>query len=142
MEVLTARAEANLRASVATGTTTVRDCGTVNEIAFAVRAGVEAGEIVGPRVLTSGAGLTISGGHCYFFCHEVDTTAELRAAVAEQARQGADFIKIFATGGNLTPATNPFAAQYSAEQIGAVVEAAHHAGMAVAAHAHAPEGIA
>jgi imidazolonepropionase-like amidohydrolase len=142
MEVLTARAVKNLRASVASGTTTVRDCGTVNEIAFAVRAGVEEGEIEGPRVLSSGAGLTISGGHCYFFCHEVDTTAQLRAAVAEQARAGADFIKIFATGGNLTPATNPFVAQYSAEQIGAVVEAAHAAGMAVAAHAHAPEGIA
>ncbi len=142
MEMLTARAIANLRAGVAAGTTTVRDCGTLNDVAFAVRAGVEAGEIDGPRVLTCGAGLTISGGHCHFFCHEVDTTAELRAAVAEQAQAGADFIKIFATGGNLTPATNPFAAQYSADQIRAVVEAAHDAGLAVAAHAHAPEGIA
>jgi imidazolonepropionase-like amidohydrolase len=142
MEVLTARAVANLQAAVATGTTTVRDCGTLNEVAFMVRAGVEAGEVVGPRVLTSGAGLTTSGGHCHFFCHQVDTTAELRAAVTEQARAGADFIKIFATGGNLTPATNPFAAQYGADQIRAVVETAHAAGLSVAAHAHAPEGIA
>jgi imidazolonepropionase-like amidohydrolase len=142
MEVLTARAVANLQAAVATGTTTVRDCGTLNDVAFMVRAGVEAGEIVGPRVLTSGAGLTTSGGHCHFFCHQVDTTAELREAVTEQARAGADFIKIFATGGNLTPATNPFAAQYGADQIRAVVETAHAAGLSVAAHAHAPEGIA
>ena len=142
MEMLTARAIANLRAAVAAGTTTVRDCGTLNDVAFAVRAGVEAGEIDGPRVLTCGAGLTTSGGHCHFFCHEVDTTAELRAAVAEQAQAGADFIKIFATGGNLTRATNPFAAQYGADQIRAVVETAHDAGLAVAAHAHAPEGIA
>jgi imidazolonepropionase-like amidohydrolase len=62
--------------------------------------------------------------------------------VAEQAQAGADFIKIFATGGNLTPATNPFAPQYGADQIRAVVETAHDAGLAVAAHAHAPEGIA
>jgi imidazolonepropionase-like amidohydrolase len=142
MEMLTARAVANLRASLAAGTTTVRDCGTLNDVAFAVRAGVEAGDIDGPRVLTSGAGMTISGGHCHFFCHEVDTSAGLRAAVAEQAQVGADFIKIFATGGNLTPTTDPFAAQYSAEQIRAAVEAAHDAGLAVAAHAHAPEGIA
>jgi imidazolonepropionase-like amidohydrolase len=141
MEMLTARAVANLRASLAVGTTTVRDCGTVNEVAFAVRAGVDAG-IEGPRVLTSGAGLTIPGGHCHFFCHEADTSAELRAAVAAQVQAGADFIKIFVTGGNLTPMTNPFAAQYSADQIRAVVEAAHEAGLAVAAHAHAPEGIA
>jgi imidazolonepropionase-like amidohydrolase len=142
MEMLTARAVANLGASLAAGTTTVRDCGTVNEVAFAVRAGVEGGGIAGPRVLTSGAGLTVSGGHCYFFCHEVDTSAELRAAVAEQARVGADFIKVFATGGGLPPASNPFAAQYSADQIRAVVEVAHGGGLAVAAHAHAPEGIA
>jgi imidazolonepropionase-like amidohydrolase len=142
LEMLTARAIANLRAAVAAGTTTVRDCGTLNDVAFAVRAGVEASEIDGPRVLTCGAGLTISGGHCYFFCHQVDTTAELRAAVAEQVRAGADFIKVFATGGGLTPMTNPFAAQYAADQLGAVVETAHGAGLAVAAHAHAPEGIA
>jgi imidazolonepropionase-like amidohydrolase len=141
-EKLTARAVANLRAAVATGTTTIRDCGTLNDVAFAVRAGVEAREIDGPRVLTSGAGLTTSGGHCHFFCHQVDTTEELRAAVAEQARAGADFIKIFVTGGNLTPGTNPFAVQYGADQIRAVVETAHDAGLAVAAHAHAPEGIA
>jgi imidazolonepropionase-like amidohydrolase len=141
-EMLTARAVANLRAAVATGTTTVRDCGTLNEVAFAVRAGVEAGEIDGPRVLTCGAGLTTPGGHCHFFCHQVDTTEELRAAVAEQAQAGADFIKIFATGGNITPGTNPFAAQYRADQVRAVVETAHDAGLAVAAHAHAPEGIA
>jgi len=140
--MLTARAVANLEAAVAAGTTTVRDCGTLNDVAFAVRAGVEAGGINGPRVLTSGAGLTTTGGHCHFFCHQVDTTADLCAAVAEQADAGADFIKIFATGGNLTPGTNPFAAQYSADQIRAVVETAHDAGLAVAAHAHAPEGIA
>jgi imidazolonepropionase-like amidohydrolase len=142
MEMLTARAIANLRAAVTAGTTTVRDCGTLNDVAFMVRAGVESGEIDGPRVLTSGAGLTTSGGHCHFFCHQVGTTAELRAAVTEQAQAGADFIKIFATGGNLTPATNPFAPQYGADQIRAVVEAAHDAGLAVAAHAHAPDGIA
>ena len=86
--------------------------------------------------------MTISGGHCHFFCHEANTTEELRGAVAEQAQTGADFIKIFVTGGNLTPTTNPFAAQYTADQIRQVVEAAHDAGLAVAAHAHAPEGIA
>jgi imidazolonepropionase-like amidohydrolase len=141
-EVLTARAVANVRAALAAGTTTIRDCGTLNDVAFAVRARVEAGEIDGPRVVTCGAGLTTSGGHCHFFCHQVDTTEELRAAVAEQAQAGADFIKIFATGGNITPGTNPFAAQYGADQLRAVVETAHDAGLAVAAHAHAPEGIA
>jgi imidazolonepropionase-like amidohydrolase len=142
IDALIDRAIDNLRAALSAGVTTVRDCGTLNGVAFVVRAGVDAGEIAGPRVLTCGAGLTSSGGHCHFFCHEVETTEELRAAIAEQARAGADFIKVFATGGNLTPGTNPFAAQYRAEQLHVVVETAHDAGLAVAAHAHAPEGIA
>jgi imidazolonepropionase-like amidohydrolase len=142
IDALIKRAIDNLRAAVSAGITTVRDCGTLNEVAFVVRGRVEAGVIAGPRVLSCGAGLTTSGGHCHFFCHEVDTTEELRAAVAEQAHAGADFIKVFATGGNLTPGTNPFAAQYRAEQLGVVVDTAHDAGLAVAAHAHAPEGIA
>lgn len=142
IDALINRAIDNLRAAVSAGVTTVRDCGTLNDVAFVVRERVEAGEIAGPRVLTCGAGLTTSGGHCHFFCHEVDTTEELRAAVAEQAQAGADFIKVFATGGNLTPDTNPFAAQYRADQLRVVVETAHDTGLAVAAHAHAPAGIA
>jgi len=142
LEALTARALDNLRAAVSAGVTTVRDCGTLNEVAFAARAAVASGELVGPRVVTCGSSLTTHGGHCHFFSIEVDTAEELRQAVADQTRAGADFIKVFATGGNLTPGTNPFAPQYSTEQLRAVVEAAHGAGLRVAAHAHAPEGIA
>jgi imidazolonepropionase-like amidohydrolase len=141
-EMLMERAISNLRAALTAGTTTVRDCGTLNDVAFAIRDRVLTGEIIGPRVLTCGAGLTVPGGHCHFFCHQVETTAQLRGAVADQVGAGADFIKIFATGGNLTPATDPFAPQYTSDQIRAVVEAAHDSGLAVAAHAHAPEGIA
>jgi imidazolonepropionase-like amidohydrolase len=136
------RALDNLSAAVFAGVTTVRDCGTLNEVAFTVRHAVESGEVVGPRVLTCGSGLTTPGGHCHFFCLEVDTIEALRGAVVAQARAGADFIKVFATGGNLTPGTNPFAPQYSADELRAVVDAAHDAGLRVAAHAHAPEGIA
>jgi imidazolonepropionase-like amidohydrolase len=139
---LTARAIGNLRAAVAAGITTVRDCGTLNEVAFAVRAAVAKGDLIAPRVITCGSGLTTPRGHCHFFSIEVDTVEGLRSAVADQARAGADFIKVFATGGKLTPGTDPFSPQYSAEQLRAVVESAHEAGLRVAAHAHAPEGIA
>lgn len=142
IEALIDRARENLRASVSAGVTTVRDCGTLNEVAFEVRTAIQAGQIVGPRVLTCGEGITTRGGHCHFFCHEVDSRDELKAAVAEQSRVGADFIKVFATGGHLTPGTDPYAIQYGADQLRWVVEAAHEAGLKVAAHAHAPEGIA
>jgi imidazolonepropionase-like amidohydrolase len=61
--------------------------------------------------------------------------------VTSQARAGADLIKVFVTGGNLTPNTDPFALQYSAERLTVAVNAAHEHGLRVAAHAHAPAGI-
>jgi imidazolonepropionase-like amidohydrolase len=142
LAALTARAVHNLRAAILAGVTTVRDCGTLNEVAFAVRALVADGELVAPRVVTCGSALTTTRGHCHFFSIEVDTVAGLRAAVADQARAGADFIKVFATGGMLTPGTYPFSPQYDTDQLRAVVGAAHDAGLRVAAHAHAPVGIA
>jgi imidazolonepropionase-like amidohydrolase len=142
LEALTARGVENLRAAISAGVTTVRDCGTLNEVAFALRAAAAADELIGPRVVTCGSGLTTPRGHCHFFSVEVDTVEGLRSAVAEQSRAGADFIKVFATGGHLTPGTDPFAIQYGVEELRAIVQAAHDAGLRVAAHAHAPEGIA
>jgi imidazolonepropionase-like amidohydrolase len=73
---------------------------------------------------------------------EIDTAEGLRRAVGDQAQAGSDFIKVFVTGGNLTPGTDPFALQYTPDQLRAAVQAAHDVGLRVAAHAHAPEGIA
>jgi imidazolonepropionase-like amidohydrolase len=121
VDALTARAVQNLRSAIGAGVTTVRDCGTINEVAFAVRASIADGELIGPRVVTCGSGLTTTGGHCHFFCLEVDTVAGLRAAVAEQSQAGADFIKVFATGGHLTSGTDPFSPQYDTDQLRTVV---------------------
>jgi imidazolonepropionase-like amidohydrolase len=65
----------------------------------------------------------------------------VRAAVRRQVKEGADLIKIFATGGNLTPRTNPFEPQFTLEEIVSCVDESRRLGVAVAAHAHAPEGI-
>jgi imidazolonepropionase-like amidohydrolase len=106
------RAVENLQAALRTGVTTVCDYGTLNGIAFAVRAAVESGLLLGPRVIASGAGITTTGGHLWFCGIEADSAAEIRRAVRAQVKAGVDFIKVFATGGNSTPGTNAFAAQY------------------------------
>jgi imidazolonepropionase-like amidohydrolase len=106
------RAVENVQTALHTGVTTVRDCGTLNGIAFAVRAAVESGLLLGPRVIASGAGITTTGGHLWFCGIEADSAAEIRRAVRAQVKAGVDFIKVFATGGNSTPGTNAFAAQY------------------------------
>ena len=139
--VLTLRAVANLEAAARAGVTTVRDLGTLNSVAFAVREASAQGRIASPRIVTSGEPLTVTGGHCHWFSHQCDTTAEIRRAVRCQSRAGADLVKIFATGGNLTPRTNPFAPQFSARELRACVEEAARLGLPVAAHAHGPEGI-
>ena len=135
------RAVENLRAALRTGVTTVRDCGTLNGIAFAVRAAVDSGTMVGPRVIASGCGITTTGGHLWFNGLEADGEVEVRRAVRAQAKAGADFIKVFATGGNTTPGTNALAAQYTEAEMCALTEEARRLGKRVASHAHGTPGV-
>lgn len=92
-------------------------------------------------MVACGAPITTTGGHCHFFGLEADSADEVLKAVRSLARAGADFIKIMATGGNLTPGSNPRRAQYPAETLRLAVEDAHRLGRKVAAHCHGTEGI-
>lgn len=140
-EIKLIRAVENLQTTLRTGVTTVRDCGTLNGIAFAVRAAVESGLLLGPRVIASGAGITTTGGHLWFCGVEADSAAEIRRAVRAQVKAGADFIKVFATGGNSTPGSNAFAAQYSEADMCALTEEARRLDKRVAAHVHGTPGV-
>ena len=135
------RAVENVKAALRTGVTTVRDCGTLNGIAFAVRAAVERGMILGPRVIASGEGITTTGGHLWFCGVEADSDVEVRRAVRAQVKAGADFIKVFATGGGSTPGTNACAAQYSEIEMCALTEEARRLDKRVAAHVHGTPGV-
>jgi imidazolonepropionase-like amidohydrolase len=135
------RAVENLRAALRTGVTTVRDCGTLNSIAFAVRAAVDSGIMVGPRVIASGCGITTTGGHLWFNGVEADSEVEVRRAVRAQVKAGADFIKVFATGGGSTPGTNALAAQFSEAEMCALTEEARRLDKRVAAHVHGTPGV-
>jgi imidazolonepropionase-like amidohydrolase len=135
------RAVENLQRALHTGVTTVRDCGTLNSIAFSIRDAVERGLMSGPRVIAAGAGITTTGGHCWWCGIEADNEDELRKAVRLQAKAGADFIKVFATGGNSTPGTNSLAAQYTAAELQVVTEEARRFGRATASHALGLPGV-
>lgn len=135
------RSVENLKLALSTGVTTVRDCGTLNEVAFPVRAAVESGLLTAPRVVAAGAGVTTTGGHCWFCCIEADGELEVRRAVRSQVKAGADFIKLFSTGGNSTPGTNPLEAQYSEAEMCAATEEARRLGLRTASHAHGTPGV-
>ena len=134
------RAVTNVQAALRTGVTTVRDCGTLNGIAFAVRAAVESGTMLGPRVIASGEGITTTGGHLWFCGVEADSEVQVRRAVRAQVKAGADFIKVFATGGGSTPGTNALAAQFSEAEMCALTEEARRLDKRVASHAHGTPG--
>ncbi|MFC4034787.1 amidohydrolase family protein [Streptomyces polygonati] len=138
---LAVRGVRNLRRAALAGVTTVRDLGTPNDVAFALRSAVAEGQLLGPRVLTSGRPITVTGGHCHWFSHECDSPTEIRVAVRRQARDGADWIKLMLSGGNLTPRTNPGRPQFSAEEVRACVEEADRLGLPVAVHAYDPHSI-
>lgn len=98
---------------LACGVTTVRDLGDRGGLAARLRDRIAAGELPGPRILTSGAPLTIKQGHCWFLGGEVAGPGELRPRVRALASAGVDLIKVMASGGQLTPNSPPMWATLS-----------------------------
>jgi len=141
----------NARLTLHAGFTTIRNVGAGNFTDVAVRDGVNAGEIEGPRMLVSGPALGITGGHCdnNLLPHEYHYKSEgvadgpwaARAKVREVIKYGADVIKICASGGVLSKGDQPGTPQYSLEEMQAIVEEAHKLGRKVAAHAHGTQSI-
>ncbi len=129
------------RQALMAGVTTLRDCGTKNAIVFSVRKAQEMGLIEAPRIWASGACLTSTGGHCYFFGVEVDDETEIKRAVRAQVKAGADFIKVMATGGGITPGTVPTREQFTEAEMIALVNDAHRLNKRVSAHCHGTPGV-
>ncbi len=137
------------------GFTTVRDLGDVGNVTISLRKAIERGLVPGPRIFTAGQSLATTGGHA-------DRSNGLRAdlqgdpgpkegvvnspgdaakAVRQRYKDGADLIKITATGGVLSLAKNGQNPQFTEELIAAVVATAEDYGFLVAAHAHGAEGM-
>lgn len=141
-DTLLIRAIQNAQAAMRGGVTTVRDCGGRGLVTLKLRRAFEAGLFVGPRLLVAGMPVTPTAGHCWWMGLHADTSDEVRHAVRWLCEQGVDFIKIMATGGMMTPGSNPWMAQYSAEELHIAVEEAHRLGRRVAAHSLSAPGLA
>jgi len=101
------RAVINARRTLEAGITTVRDCGAASQIAIEIAKAVDRGLIEGPRVRAAGRVVTMTGGHGHFIGREADGPDEVRKAVRAEIKGGANFIKVMATGGVLTPGVDP-----------------------------------
>ena len=140
-EALLLRSARAMRLALGSGVTTLRDLGSRNEVAFAVRQAVRDGIIPGPHILVAGTPITTTGGHCHMFGTEANSAEQVVAAVRGQVKRGADWIKIMATGGRFTPRTNPRQPQYPVDTLRAAVEDAARLEVRVAAHCHAAAGV-
>jgi imidazolonepropionase-like amidohydrolase len=136
-----ARMAGNAQRMAAAGITTVRDLGAPTALSVDLRDAIADGLIAGPSLLVAGAPITTTGGHCWFLGGEADGEVELRKAVRARVRDGVDWIKIMATGGNMTRGTNTIAAQYALEEMRVVVDEARRLRKRVAAHCHGTAGI-
>ncbi|HEX4014581.1 MAG TPA: amidohydrolase family protein [Candidatus Cybelea sp.] len=135
------RAVENARKSIKAGVTTIRDVGSSHHIAADVRDAIEEGRVPGPRMRASNAVLCMTGGHGWPVGRAVDSPWDARKAVREQMLDGADCIKLIATGGVLTKGAVPGNAQLTYDELSAAIDEAHRHGLRVAAHAIGTEGI-
>jgi len=141
---------AHARATLDAGFTTIRNVGASEFADVGLRQAIEAGFVVGPRIVTATDAIGATGGHCdsTFFPPSmnqkgyavIDSPDQGRQMVRQLRKYGAQVIKICATGGVFSRAT-PRAQQLTFEEIKAIVDEAHAADMKVAAHAHGASGI-
>jgi imidazolonepropionase-like amidohydrolase len=134
----------NARRNLAAGITTVRDLGGWNELEFTVRRALKQGLFCGARLVLAGRFISIteSGADYYEGMYRIaDGVEQVRQAVREQIRHGADLIKLGVTGAVLVEDGAPGATHFNSDEIRVAVEEAAKFGRRVAAHAHGIDGI-
>jgi imidazolonepropionase-like amidohydrolase len=157
----TLRGIVNCRTTLDAGFTTARNLGLFVKtggylLDVALSRAIDNGWIDGPRLVPAGHAITPSGGHLDPTMFErfspdimhltveegiANGVPEVRKAVRYQIKYGAKLIKISASGGVMSHSGLAGAQQYSDEELGAIVDEAHRAGLKVAAHAHGDAGI-
>jgi imidazolonepropionase-like amidohydrolase len=135
-EMLSLISVSNLQRHLAAGVTTIRDNGGRNRVVFVVREAIKRGYIRGPRMLLAGRPVTHSYGHFYWCNGVADGIDEIKAAVRRLVAEGADHIKIMASGG-ATLGNLPYYASYETDELRAAVETAHGLGRLTTAHCRA-----
>lgn len=151
----TIKAYANGQKTLRAGFTTIRDLGDAGNVTIALRKAIDSGVIEGPRIMTAAKSIATTGGHADPTNGWANKIAgdpgpkagvsngpdEARKAVRQRYKDGADWIKITATGGVLSVAKSGQNPQFTAEELAAIIETATDYGLPVAAHAHGTEGM-
>jgi imidazolonepropionase-like amidohydrolase len=132
-DILLLQAAKNARTLLHSGVTTLRENGAKGKVAFSLREGIRRHLAPGPRMVICGRPIAITGGHMGYFGSEADGEAAVRAEVRTLLKEGADYIKIVASGGS-TRTSDPNRASYTVAELAAMTDEAHRHGKLTAAH--------
>ena len=138
-EVITLQAARNARDSLFSGVTSIRDNGAKNMTMFRLREAVNLGIVQAPRMVLCGRPIAIVGGHMGYFGSEVTGPVEATAAVRKLIKEGADYIKISATGGS-TRTSFPLLPAFTLDELKAMTGEAHKFGKLTATHCASTQG--
>jgi imidazolonepropionase-like amidohydrolase len=125
-----------LRRQLAAGVTTVRDLGDRGYVVVDRRDRQRSSADVEPRIVAFGPPVTTPGGHCDYLGGVLSGAGQVAGAIRERVEHGVDEVKVMASGGVNTPGTDVLRTQFSDDELRALVDAAHAAGLPVTAHAH------
>jgi imidazolonepropionase-like amidohydrolase len=139
-DFLLLQAAKNARTLLHSGVTTLRENGAKGKVAFSLREGVRRRLAPGPRMVICGRPIAITGGHMGYFGSEADGEVAVRAEVRKLLKEGADYIKIVASGGS-TRTSDPNRASYSVAELAAMTDEARRHGKLTAAHCTSAQSI-
>ena len=139
-EMLALTAVRQLTTHLRSGVTTVRDCAARGQVMFWVREAANRGYFPSPRLQLAGRAITHSRGHIHWAGGVADTEDEIRRQVRVLVAEGADVIKVVASGGG-TKGGIPYLASYTVDELRAAVNAAHALERPTVAHARATQSI-
>ena len=137
---LLTRAISNARTFLHAGVTTARENGAKNRVGFSLKNGINSGLAEGPEMVVSGRPITVTGGHFWYCGSEADGVEGVRQEVRQLVKEGADFIKIMATGGS-TWSSDPLRPSYTLEEVTTIVDEAHKFNRLTASHCASMQGI-
>ena len=134
------RSAHNASVALKSGVTTMCDNGAWNSTAFSLKEGVQKGLVKGPNMLVCGRPITTTGGHCWFMGSEADGIDGVREATRLLIKEGADFIKVMATGGS-TATSDPYRPAYTVDELRTIAEEGHRRRRTVTAHCRCKTGM-
>ena len=139
-DLMLLRSARNARTALHSGVTTMCDNGAWHNTGLSLKRGIEEGEVEGPNLMACGRPVTVTGGHLWFMGGEADGVDGVRKATRGLIKEGADFIKVIATGGS-TLTSYPYRPAFRVDELKAIGAEAHNQGRFVGAHCRSNQGM-